>query len=174
MSYKGAWTRDSWPFKTVSKGLTWSWELPPPAFKQFHQAQTPELLEFVQDLLLAGAIEKCTSLKFQGPLFSVPKKDSAKRRVILDLSTLNKHIWCPSFRMTTVKDVRAVLPLGAFTCSLDLKDAYWHVPIHPAFRSYLGFRIGTQRYRPMVPPLASTSRQGSSPSSAGRSRKSLR
>ena len=92
--------------------------------------------EFLQDLLKAGAVEQTSSLLFQGPLFSIPKKNSTKRRVILDLSTLNRSISCPTFRMTTLSDVRKVLPVGAFMTSIDLKDAYWHVPIHWSFRKY--------------------------------------
>ena len=145
--FKNKRSRDRWPFKTVREGLVWAWKQTPPAFKSFFQAPTPELREYVADLLRAGAIEGVSSLKFQGPLFSVPKKDSNKRRVILDLSALNQYIECPSFRMTTIKDVKNVLPLGSFACSIDLKDAYWHVPIHPVFRKYLGFRIGKQRFQ---------------------------
>ena len=131
----------------VSKGLTWEWLSPPPPFRLFFQAATPQLVEFAEDLLQAGAIEKTSSLLFQGPLFSVPKKGTDKRRVILDLSTLNRFIMCPSFKMTTVKDVRNVLPEGAYASSIDLKDAYWHIPIHPHFRRYLGFRLGSRKFR---------------------------
>ena len=104
-------------------------------------------------LLEAGAIQETTRIAFQGPLFSVPKKDSEKRRVILDLSALNKYIQCPTFKMTTVADVRAVLPQGVFTCSVDLSDAYWHIPIHPAFQPFLGFRLGKQKYRFVAMPF---------------------
>ena len=49
--------------------------------------------------------------------------------------------------MTTVERVRQILPQGVWTISLDLKEAYYHVPIHPNFRKFLGFRLGTQKYR---------------------------
>ena len=75
------------------------------------------------------------------------KKNSTKRRVILDLSTLNTSILCPTFRMTTLQEVRALLPENAFTTSIDMKDAYWHVPVHPYFRKFLGFAIGGTKYR---------------------------
>ena len=69
----------------------------------------------------------------------MPKRGSDKLRIILDLSHLNKYILCPSFKMLTLKDVKLHLPRNHFTVSLDLKDGYWHVPIAPAKRSYLGF-----------------------------------
>ena len=91
----------------------WKWSQPPPPFRSFHQVSTPELESYVQDLLKAGAIETTSSLSFQGPLFSVPKKGTDKRRVILDLSILNKSIDCPSFKMTTISNVRRILPPNA-------------------------------------------------------------
>ena len=141
------WSRDAWSHKVVKEGLSWEWSEPPPPFRPFLQQTSQELEEFVADLLKAGAIEETSSILFQGPLFSVPKKNSTKRRVILDLSTLNKHILCPTFRMTTVQDVRKVLPQGAFTTSIDLKDAYWHIPVRPYFRKFLGFAIAGKKYR---------------------------
>ena len=146
-SFSHRWSRDAWAFRVVKRGLTWEWCAPPPPFRPFHQAPTPQLEEFVQDMLKAGSIEETSSLLFQGPLFSVPKKDTDKRRVILDLSTLNKSIACPTFKMTTVDDVRQVLPLNAFTTSIDLKDAYWHVPINPYYRKFLGFRLGNKKFQ---------------------------
>ena len=146
-AFANAWSRDQWSANIAKKGLTWEWCSPPPAYRPFHQAGTPQLDEFVQDLLQAGAIEKTNSLLFQGPLFSVAKKNSVKRRVILDLSILNHSISCPTFRMTSLQDVRQMLPVGGYAASIDLKDAYWHIPVHPHYRKYLGFRIGRQKYR---------------------------
>ena len=127
--------------------------VPPPPLRLFHQPSTPLLREFVSQLLEAGAIQETNRIAFQGPLFSVPKKDSEKRRVILDLSTLNLHIVCPTFKMTTVAEVRSVLPQGAFTCSVDLTDAYWHVPVDPHFQPYLGFRLDNRKYKFLVMPF---------------------
>ena len=147
------WSRDAWAFRVVSKGLTWGWCQQPPPYKPFLQEESLQLEDFLKDLLEAGAVEQSTSLLFQGPLFSVPKKNSTKRRVILDLSTLNHSINCPSFKMTTLQDVRNLLTVGSFMTSIDLKDAYWHVPIHRSFRKYLGFRLGKRKYQFRVLPF---------------------
>jgi len=37
--------------------------------------------------------------------------------------------------------------------TLDLKSAYWHVPIHPKFQKLLGFRVGQQAYKFRVLPF---------------------
>ena len=91
MGFSAHWLRDAWAFRTVRKGLTWSWRTAFPPFKPFHQENSPLLQEFATSMLEAGAIEKTSSLKFRGSLFSVPKMNSAKRRIFLDLSTLNNR-----------------------------------------------------------------------------------
>ena len=75
------------------------------------------------------------------------RKDSTWMRVILDLLPLNKFIQCPHFRMVTISDVRRALPRQGFTISIDIKDAYWHVPMLKKASSYMGFQLGDQIYK---------------------------
>ena len=77
---------------------------------------------------------------FYSHLFLVPKKDG-RWRPIIDLSKLNTFIRCPTFRMETMASVTQALQEGEWTTSIDLKDAYFHVPIHPRSRRYLRFRM---------------------------------
>ncbi|XP_068224886.1 uncharacterized protein [Palaemon carinicauda] len=116
------------------------------------QPSTPDLLLFTQDLR-KNAIKETKYLKFQGRLFSVPKKDSDSRRVILDLSRLNLSIQCDRFHMLTVSQVRTLLPRGAVTTSIDLTDAYYHVPIARHFRPFQGFRLDDKAYTFKVMPF---------------------
>ena len=61
------------------------------------------------------------------------------RRMILDLSRLNRSIPCPRFRMTIVKAVRQVLDQWSWIVTLDLKDTYWQGPFQLRMhRSYSG------------------------------------
>ena len=69
-----------------------------------------------------------------------------KKRIILDLSSLNEHIQCDKFRMLTIAQVRTLLPPGNVTISIDLTDAYWHIPIARNLAPYLGFKLGKQKY----------------------------
>ena len=82
------------------------------------------------------------SISFQGHLLCIPKKDSSKKRVIRDLSILNTHIQCDRFQMLTIAQIRTLLPQGAYAISIDLTDAYWHVPVARHFSPYLGFGLG--------------------------------
>ena len=92
--FRKKWTFSPWAYSVVSKGLGWQWLETPPRLRQFFQPPTPFLTEYVQELLDKSVVKKAKSLKFQGRLFCVPKKDTDKKRVILDLSKLNLFIRC--------------------------------------------------------------------------------
>ena len=51
------------------------------------------------------------------------------------------------FRMLTMREVKLLLPRGFWSVSLDLKDGYWHVPVAPRKRPYLGFRYKGQNWQ---------------------------
>lgn len=89
--------------------------------------------------------------KFQGfysNLFTVPKPDGSVRP-ILDLKGLNKFLCVKHFRMESVQTVAAVLQSGEFLASIDLKDAYLHVPIF-LHQKFLRFFIEDQHYQPVA------------------------
>ena len=90
---------------------------------------SPTIQKFVKDLFMANVISKTKHVRFAARLFSVPKKNSDKVRIILDLSPLNKFIYCPTFRMTTTGDIMGLLPRNCYAASIDIKDAYWHIPM---------------------------------------------
>ena len=69
-----------------------------------------------------------------------------EHRMILDLSVLNWYIPCPSFKMRTTKSVRQSIDRRAWIVTLDLKDAYWHVPIRESFCNFLAFQVKDQPY----------------------------
>ncbi|XP_064111508.1 uncharacterized protein LOC135219001 [Macrobrachium nipponense] len=134
--FRHRWGFSSWVKSIVSRGLGWSWIKGPPPPITFYQEPTQELMDYSRDLLQKGAFSRTKNLKFQGRLFSVPKKGTDKRRVILDLSRLNLYIRCDKF-----------------TTSIDLTDAYYHVPIARHFRPFLGFKLGKEAYSFKVMPF---------------------
>ena len=64
---------------------------------------------------------------------------SLKWRPVIDLSSLNTFIKCPKFIMETPEQIRLAIQANDWVTSLDLSDAYLHVPIHPSCRKYLRF-----------------------------------
>lgn len=76
---------------------------------------------------------------FYGRLFVVPKSNGGFRPV-LDLSVLNLFLKPIPFRMESPWSVREGIRPGDFATSLDLRDAYFHVLVHPKYRKFLRFK----------------------------------
>ena len=79
-------------------------------------------------------------------IFTRPKKDGGYR-MILDLSELNEYITYRHFKMDTFETSRALITRNCYIASLDLKDAYYSVPIAKADRKYLSFIWNNKLYR---------------------------
>ena len=93
----------------------------------------------VRDLLAKGAVETAPSDPgFYSRMFEVPKKDGLMRPVI-NLKPLNKFVSVPKFRMASVATVGRMIQEGDWAASLDLKDAFFHIPIHRRHRRFLRF-----------------------------------
>ena len=92
-------------------------------------------------------VEKAKTLCWQSRLFTVPKRDSPEGRLILDLSILNSYIRCERFKMLTLREVKLLMPKGYWTISIDLKDGFWHVPVTPGKRPFLGFRWRNENWQ---------------------------
>ena len=108
-----------------------------------------DLQQAVDALLMKGAIERVTnvrSLGFYSPLFLVPKKTGDLRPVI-DLSTLNHHMVVPHFKMETQGSVRSAIRSQEWAVSIDIRDAYLHVPMHQAVCKYLRFVVNKKVYQ---------------------------
>ena len=75
---------------------------------------------------------------FYSRLFLVEKASGGWRPVI-DLSHLNDFVQLTPFKMETVASVLLSVKEGDFLASLDLKDAYFQIPIHGSSRKLLRF-----------------------------------
>lgn len=71
-------------------------------------------------------------------IFIRPKSDGSYR-LILNLSNLNEHIEYCHFKMETLKHVLTLVKKDCFFAKIDLKDAYYSVPIAKDSRKYLRF-----------------------------------
>ena len=102
----------------------------------------------VQSLLAKGAVELAPlpSPGFYSRLFVVLKASGAWRSVI-DLSLLNLRVQQTSFKMETLQSVLLSVRAGDWMVSLDLKDAYLQVPMHPESRKFLRFMVRGKVYQ---------------------------
>ena len=98
------------------------------------------LRQEVEAMLAKGALEIARDLGpgFYSRLFLVEKATGGWRPVI-DLSHLNDFVQLTSFKMETVASVLLSVREGDFLASLDLKDAYFQIPIHGSSRKLLRF-----------------------------------
>ena len=138
-------TNDQWVLSLIKNGYQIPFKEQPPLSREpifFQQSQRRELEEEVTSLLQKGAVEEIQpeTPGFYSRIFLVPKKNG-KLRLIIDLSTLNKYVFVQSFRMETQRKVRNAIRQNDWAFSLDLTDAYLHVPIHPRSRKYLRFTL---------------------------------
>ena len=104
-------------------------------------SKRPSSGRFIQSLLSKNAIERVENVKslgFYSRLFLVPKHHQRWRPVI-DLSRLNTFLYVEKFKMETPESIRTSLVPGEWVSSIDLSDAYLHIPIHPNSRKYLRF-----------------------------------
>lgn len=94
--------------------------------------------EELSRLIQCGAISEVYSPpQCISPLGCVSKK-SGKYRLIVDLRQLNSHLLAAPFQNEDIKAVASVIQPNDLMISVDLKDGFYHVPLHPKYRTYLG------------------------------------
>ena len=101
------------------------------------------LWEEVMKLKEKGAIQELPPSQetgFYSNLFLVPKKDGSTRPVI-NLRALNQFVPTEHFKMEGIQMLRDLLRQGDWLTKLDLKDAYFSIPIAPEYQRYLRFTV---------------------------------
>ena len=83
---------------------------------------------------------------FLSTLFLVPKKDGGQRPVI-NLKSLNSFVNAPHFKMEGIHTLKSLLKKGDWLLKIDLKDAYFSIPISIEHRKYLCFQLENKTYQ---------------------------
>ncbi|KAG2222337.1 hypothetical protein INT45_009810 [Circinella minor] len=76
---------------------------------------------------------------FWSHLFLLPKKDGGLRPV-LNLRPLNQYLPTIHFKMESWPTITNMIQPGDYLTSIDLKDAFHHIAIHPIHRHLLQFQ----------------------------------
>ena len=100
-------------------------------------------------MLNSSVIEKCqpTRGQFISSFFLTTKSDGCSKRFILNLKQLNKHITPPHFKLEDFRTVTKLMQKGDYMASVDLKDAYYALPIYVDHRKYLRFIFENQLFQ---------------------------
>ena len=102
----------------------------------------------IQDMIGKEALEEATSDPgFYSRMFIIERPDKKKWRPVIDLSPLNKFIQQTPFQMETNVSVLRAIRQDDWMISIDLKDAYFQIPIHPQSRKYLRFVWGSKTFQ---------------------------
>lgn len=94
----------------------------------------------VKKLIVIGAVNECVPVagQFISSYFLVPKSDN-KFRFILNLKRLNTFLLPVHFKMDDYRTVKNIITKSAYMATLDLKDAYFLIPVFKPHRKYLRF-----------------------------------
>ncbi|XP_014834349.1 PREDICTED: uncharacterized protein LOC106912030, partial [Poecilia mexicana] len=120
------------------------------------QAKAQALSHEIDALLAKGAILPVDPLQDPGGFYSkyflVPKKTGGLRP-ILDLRGLNVFLKTIPFHMLSVRDVLQTISPGDWITLVDLKDAYFHVPIASHHWQFLRFAFQGRHFQFRVLPF---------------------
>ena len=112
----------------------------------------------IQLMLEKGAIQEVLNPTpgFTSNMFLVPKKDGDWRPII-NLKTLNQYVAKQHFKMEDIRTLRDIICPKDYMTKLDLKDAYFSVPVAESDRKYLRFEWNNRVYEYTCLPFGLTS-----------------
>ena len=84
------------------------------------------VLEAIQELLLSGSVVQVSSPPHVVNPLSVSIQSCGKKRLILALRHVNKHIWKEKFKFEDIRNACVYLPFDHFMFKFDLKSGYHH------------------------------------------------
>nr|XP_043065612.1 uncharacterized protein LOC122320996 [Drosophila bipectinata] len=125
------------------------------AVKQRHYPVSPAVEKLlygeVERMMKLGVIEESQSA-WSSPVVLVQKP--GKVRLCLDCRKVNSFTQGDAYPLPQIDAILSRLPKAMFISSLDLKDAYWQIPLEPASRDKTAFTIpGKPLYQFRVMPF---------------------
>ena len=153
---------NAWILRILSHGYRLQFARRPPLTRDViytpARGQALAILKMeVQTLLDKKAVQKVDLEKnpagFYSKYFLVPKKNTDSMRPILDLRGLNRYLKRLPFKMLTTAALLRRMRRGAWFCSVDLQDAFFHVSIYPPHRKFLRFGLDGEVYQFTVLPF---------------------
>ena len=113
----------------------------PPHQAEMNMEQSALIDKEIDAMLRKGAIQKVRSQRdqFLSNLFLVEKKEGGNRPVI-NLKNLNAYLPYLHFKMEGPHLLKVMLQEKDYLCKVDLKDAYFCIPLHQTARKYVRFQ----------------------------------
>ena len=145
-------TKDPWVLATVEGYQIEFTSLPgqrtSPHIPHYTQDQNLLIEAEIKELLSKGAILDVTNPRggFSSNLFLVPKKGGGQRPVI-NLKCLNMFVKHQHFKMEGIHTLRVLIRPKDWLAKVDLKDAYFAIPIHKSHHQFLRFHFQGKCYQ---------------------------
>lgn len=95
--------------------------------------------EAIKDLLDRALIQQCSNVPYVVNPLTVSVQSSGKKRLILDLRVVNKHLWKQPVKYDDIKVALSFLQKCSYMIKFDLTSAYHFVEIFSPHTEYLGF-----------------------------------
>jgi hypothetical protein len=154
-NYAECWsqlTNDNWLLHTI-QGIHIEFDVTPvqkvvPKQFSLSDIENKAIEAEIQRLLAKGVITpSCHEQgEFLSTIFVKPKKNGTYR-LILNLKELNKFVTYHHFKMDSVHTALHMMKKNCFMASIDLRDAYYSIPISQPHQKYLKFGWHGQLYQ---------------------------
>ena len=143
----------------LQEGIKPQWVSAPHLSKVGRQGEN--LLQARQILLeyeAVGAVKRVSSEGTQHllPWFLISKPEEGggtKWRFISDCRELNNHFQVEKFRLEHLQNIFPLLQKGHWAAKIDLKDAYFHIPVSQEIKSFLRHKVGDQVWEYQAGPF---------------------
>ena len=151
-------SRDQWVTLVIKRGYRLQLDRTPPETGTRRTALRPGdgqsvMLEEVESLCAKSAVVPVPpdqrGTGYYSTYFVVPKKDGGLRP-ILNLKRFNQYLVKRKFKMESLSSIISVVTPGVWLASIDLKDAYLHVPIAQENHKYMRFSMNGQHLQFVV------------------------
>lgn len=108
--------------------------------RKYSEIEIAAIQTEISHLLSIQAIGRCNSIagQFISDIFLIPKADGSSR-FILNLKKLNKYVQTEHFKMEDIRTATKLVTQGSHMINIDIKEAYFLIPIHEDFTKYLRF-----------------------------------
>ena len=140
--------------KAISEGVRAPMKARPPPRQRVKEVSDPRVTETIGEYLQSGAVRKLSHAEAMAtrqwtPTLTREKKDSGKIRLITDLRDLNRCHTVPKHRAETWSTVKSLLreEQHQWGLTLDLKNFFHHLRVHPSVQRWMRLRINGQAYQ---------------------------